>query len=140
MTHLIKYVCGFCICLALACSAHLRAQGPPNAPTYDPSQINQRFPNKTVSVDHQEDTPEQLHQMRIFNAARQKSLVTDADKLLTLALALNADVATGTNRLTPAQRMKMAADIEKLAHNVKEKMSYTTQGMGAQQNPFHSWQ
>jgi hypothetical protein len=66
---------------------------------------------------------EEEKRLRALNAERQKSMVADAAKLLKLAGELNSDVngaAPGT--LTPEQ-LRKAAEIEKLAHSVKEKMS-----------------
>jgi hypothetical protein len=61
--------------------------------------------------------------LRTLNANRQKSLVSDANKLLRLATELNAEIArTNPDALTPDQLRKMA-EIEKLARNVREKMS-----------------
>lgn len=67
-------------------------------------------------------------QMRALNLERQKSMVADADKLLKLARELNAEIGAGAgDSLTPAQLRKVA-DIEKLARNVKQKMSYSVSG------------
>jgi hypothetical protein len=87
------------------------------------------LPNLTsppASAIHQSDdtdireTIEADQQLRALNDARQKSMVADAARLLKLA--------GGT--LTPAELRKVA-EIEKLAHNVKEKMSYPVTGMQA---------
>jgi len=67
-------------------------------------------------------------QMRALNAERQKSMVSDADKLLKLARELNAEVAArGTNSLTP-EELRKVDEIEKLARNVKQKMVRTVGG------------
>jgi len=65
-------------------------------------------------------TSRRLH---AYYMEQQKSMVKDTDKLLQLATQLNAEVSgehTGT--LTADERHKVA-EIEKLAHRVKEKMS-----------------
>ncbi len=60
--------------------------------------------------------------LRLMNADRQKSLVSDTVKLLKLAHDLDSEIATaGQDSLTPEQYRKLE-QIEKLAHNVKEKM------------------
>jgi hypothetical protein len=71
-----------------------------------------------------------------LNAERQKSMVSDADKLVKLARQLDAEVASNpTDQLTPAQLHKVA-EIEKLAHNVKAKMAQSfTGGPQLQQTP-----
>ena len=66
--------------------------------------------------------------LRTLNADRQKSLVADTNKLLRLVNELNAEiVSTNPDSLTPAQLHKVA-EIEKLAHNVKDKMSTSVRG------------
>jgi hypothetical protein len=67
-------------------------------------------------------------QLRLLNDARQKSLVSDADKLLKLASELKSEVdQNNPDSLTPAQLRKVA-EIEKLAHSVKVKMSTSVRG------------
>lgn len=63
-----------------------------------------------------------LDQKRIglLNKLRQRSMVDDAAKLLFLARQLNAD----PSNMSDAERMHKAAEIERLAKSVKEKMSY----------------
>jgi hypothetical protein len=63
-----------------------------------------------------------LDQKRIsvLNKLRQRSMVDDAAKLLFLARQLNAEASN----LSDSERMHKAAEIEKLAKSVKEKMSY----------------
>jgi hypothetical protein len=61
--------------------------------------------------------------MRMLNAARQHSLVSDTDKLLKLAHELDAEIAAGkSNSPTPSELRKFAR-IEKLARSVKTGMS-----------------
>jgi len=65
--------------------------------------------------------------LRALNADRQKSLVADTDRLLRLVNELNAEISRANpESLTPAQLRKVA-EIEKLAHNVKDKMSTSVQ-------------
>ncbi len=71
------------------------------------------------------DTPpfEDAKRLRALNAERQKSLVADTEKLLRLVHELNEEIAANSaDSLTPMQ-LRQVAEIEKLAHNVKEKMS-----------------
>jgi len=75
-------------------------------------------------------------QLRALNAERQKSLVADTNKLLRLVNELNAQVAGAhPDTLNPAQLSKLA-QIEKLAHSVKDKMSTSVRGTPAFQPPF----
>jgi hypothetical protein len=66
-----------------------------------------------------------------LNAERQKQMVADANKLLKLAKELNDEVAAANeNAFTPDQLRKIA-EIEKLAKNVRERM---TAGSGQPSN------
>lgn len=73
-----------------------------------------------------------------LNAERQKSMVSDANKLLRLAQELNADLARGDSGSPTNQQARKAAEIEKLARNVREKMSYAA-GMSIElSSPFNA--
>lgn len=65
-------------------------------------------------------TEEQQAKMR--NVERQKELVADTQKLLSLANELKADVDKSTKDTLSLDVVRKADEIEKLAHNVKEKM------------------
>jgi hypothetical protein len=71
------------------------------------------------------NSEQEEEQFRIMNKERQKSMVSDTNKLLKLAGELDAELkSSNPAALTPAQLHKLA-EIEKLAHNVKDKMSYS---------------
>jgi hypothetical protein len=75
-------------------------------------------------------------QMRALNADRQKSLVSDTKKLLKLAQDLNSEIEAGNQDvLTPVQLRKIE-DIEKLARNVRQKMSTSFAGAPPLQEPI----
>jgi len=61
--------------------------------------------------------------LRALNALRQKSLVEDTNKLLKLAAELNAEVSAAHPDALTLDQIHKLAEIEKLAHSVKEKMS-----------------
>ena len=66
--------------------------------------------------------------MKALNADRQKSMVSDADKLLKLARQLDTEIASNpTDDLTP-EEMRKLAEIEKLARSVKTKMAQSFGG------------
>lgn len=74
-------------------------------------------------------SPENEKMLRAMNAVRQKSLVADTNKLLRLANELNAEIAGAQpGSLTPGQLHRIA-EIEKLAHSVREKMSTSVRGI-----------
>jgi hypothetical protein len=66
--------------------------------------------------------------LRAINAERQRLMAADTEKLLKLVRALNDEVEKNhPDSLTPSQ-LRAVAEIEKLAHSVKEKMSYSYMG------------
>ncbi|MGD0629525.1 MAG: hypothetical protein ABR987_09240 [Terracidiphilus sp.] len=74
--------------------------------------------------------------LRALNSDRQKAMVSDANKLLRLVNELNAEIAqTNPGSLSPDQLRKVA-QIEKLAHDVKDKMCTSVRGTPAFQSPF----
>lgn len=67
--------------------------------------------------------------VQALNAARQKSLVSDTNKLVKLTAELNAQINnTHPASLTESQ-LRMVAEIEKLAHNIREKMCTPVTGL-----------
>lgn len=70
----------------------------------------------------------EARRIRMLNAERQKSLVADTVKLLKLANELNASMAKEDGQAPTQAEVRKLADIEKLAHNVKEKMTITVIG------------
>ena len=77
--------------------------------------------------------------LRGLNIERQKMMVSDANKLLKLASELNAEVSSSNqDSLTPAQ-LRNVAEIEKLAHSVKDKMSTSVQSAPIYVEPTPSW-
>lgn len=83
-----------------------------------------------------EEGPEAEKRLRALNAERQKELVADTNKLLKLASELDAEVARSDSaNLTPAQLHKVA-EIEKLAHSVREKMATSVRSIPVFHEPF----
>lgn len=77
----------------------------------------------SLSSDDDIDPVMAERRMRALNAERQKEMVSDANKLLKLAKELNNEVAmANTGAFTPDQLRKIA-EIEKLAKNVRERMT-----------------
>jgi len=71
--------------------------------------------------------------MRALNAERQKQMVADANKLLKLARELNDEVASANQSAFSPDQLRKIAEIEKLAKNVRERMSA---GIGETQSQF----
>jgi hypothetical protein len=74
-------------------------------------------------------------QMRALNADRQKSLVSETQKLLKLAQELNSEIETSNQDVLTQVQLRKIADIEKLARNVKQKMSISFVGGPLFQEP-----
>lgn len=99
-----------------------------------PSQIQGPLPRDGAGV--QGETPQMLaRRTRALNAMRQKAMVADADKLLQLAYELNALDKDGIG-ISPADRMKKLAQIERLAKKVRERMSFAGWAVQAPQPRF----
>jgi hypothetical protein len=109
------------LALALLPGRAQQRPDPSQAPPYQQTGIAEQeralenFPNI--------DPAERERRLRAYNAERQKSMVSDANKLLKLARELDDEVSrTKPDSLTAAQLRKVA-EIEKLARSVREKMS-----------------
>ena len=74
-------------------------------------------------------------QIQSLNAERQKSMVSDTDKLVRLAKELNAEVEKSNPEQLTQVELRKLADIEKLARSVKQKMSVSFVGGPAYQEP-----
>jgi hypothetical protein len=60
-----------------------------------------------------------------INLRRKNKIAADSAMLLTLAIALKAEVDNSPNQKPSATELRKAEGIEKLAHNVKEAMQLT---------------
>ena len=115
--------------LALATVRQAAGQSPhpePQGPFQPP--LNQHLGGVLDDVGDN-DPVEAARRLRALNEMRQKSMVSDTDKLLKLANELNTEIASANSEtLTPDQLHKLAM-IEKLARSVKEKMSTPVGGL-----------
>jgi hypothetical protein len=82
--------------------------------------------NPSFGIEHDPSDPTyaRMQEKQIASAAtdRHKRMVADADKLLELATELKQDVDGTTKDEMSVPTIKKAAEIEKLAHDVKERM------------------
>jgi hypothetical protein len=103
-------------------------------PAYmDPGQAQgstgQRIGNRESPFgDPDADPFQDERRLRALNSARQKSMVSDTEKLLRLATELNAEMAGEKGATLTVAQMRKVAEIEKLARNVKDKMSTSVRG------------
>jgi hypothetical protein len=61
--------------------------------------------------------------IRALNMERQKLMVADTNKLFRLAKELNQEVGAENSSAWTADQLRKIAEIEKLAHSVKERMA-----------------
>jgi hypothetical protein len=61
--------------------------------------------------------------LRALNTERQKLLVSDTNKLFRLAKELNQEVAASNPSAWTPDQLHKIAEIEKLAHSVKDRMT-----------------
>ncbi len=115
------------LCLALLLGpAPVAAQRSTTLPGFGPSEHSQMG---TDPLDQQQSPPLGPNdpmtlekRLKALNAERQKSMIADTNKLVKLAAELNAEInGRHPGELTPAQ-LHQVAEIEKLAHSIKEKM------------------
>jgi len=77
--------------------------------------------------------------LEALNADRQRSMVADTDKLVKLAAKLNAQINGAHPVALSDAQLRMVAEIEKLAHSIREKMTTPvgrTPGMGPSALPI----
>jgi hypothetical protein len=70
------------------------------------------------------DVAEQQKRQKLINAARQKSIQSDTEKLLKLASALKAETESPNSGQDLPLQMNQWSQIERLARSIKDRMSY----------------
>lgn len=126
-----------CLVLALCIAAGVPAKaGAPQIQTGTASQTqqqrNQRGTQQPSTVPSlgtgTENTPDpfragmEARRLRMQNDDRYKRMVNDTEKLLALSTELKEDVGKASKNELSLDVIKKAAEIEKLAHDVKERM------------------
>ena len=79
------------------------------------------------SIGNSTDTIFRERRLRQLIAAQHKAMVSDTDKLLKLVIEFNAEIDNLTPAALTPQQIRMVAEIEKLAHSVKDKMGTSVQ-------------
>jgi len=103
---------------ALPSGAQSGGQPYPRPHLAAPQDLDQPFP----PVDQDDPAMEQRRLVQL-NVARQKSIVNDTNKLQKLVAELNAEVRRSNRNFLTKGQLHKVAEIEKLAHKVKENMS-----------------
>jgi hypothetical protein len=91
-------------------------------PRYSPEIIRAPDPNQANEINDQQQKKQDFE---AANAARKKQISADSVKLLKLATDLKADVDKTDKDTLSVGVIRKADEIEKLAHDVKEKMKLT---------------
>jgi hypothetical protein len=125
------------LCFALLLELHGGAQVLPNfAPKGNPlAQSASQLPGRGADDGSNGNFMQEEKLLQVLNADRQKSMVSDANKLLRLVDELNSEIdRTNPDSLSEAQLRKVA-QIEKLARSVRDKMSTSVRGVAPYQLP-----
>jgi hypothetical protein len=127
----VSFLSALLLILLLAASAQVvGAQHPPAQVEFD-----QRMNNIEVWQEGREPgSIAEERQLRRLNAERQKTLVADTNKLLKLVTELNAEIANSREGSLTLEQLRKLAEIERLAHSVREKMATSVRGVPA----FHT--
>jgi hypothetical protein len=100
------------------------SQSPSPAPNPDKPWIAPEANRLPGTNDQMRMREQKLRQQNFdaVNSIRKKQIADDSSKLLTLAIALKAEVGDPGNGTVSPDSVRKADGIEKLAHNVKHKM------------------
>jgi hypothetical protein len=122
--------------LALLLGIPVAGQSPyPQFPSSRGDRTAPLYPDGNGPVDQGPNSPEK-RRLKLLNAERQKSLTTDADKLLKLARELNDEVAQSESGSMSGAQVRKVEEIGKLAKSVKEKMTYSAGGFPNVSSPL----
>lgn len=118
--------------LALPMLAQSPFSRPPRQLQADPAAVFAHQTNDEMSYARIPIEPKRL---RALNELRRKSLVSDANRLLLLAQELNEKGES----MSPAEQLRKAVEIQKLAKDVKEKMTFAVSDESRPQSPYDAW-
>ncbi len=107
---------GLAFLVALTCVA--QDFRPQNSNLTNPANV---LPDSNAQMESHEKASKQ-QKYEAANAERKKQIADDSTKLLTMAMALKAEVDKTTKDTLSLNVIRKAEEIEKLAHSVKEKM------------------
>jgi hypothetical protein len=111
---------------ALPASYRLQSQNPnPNQPIPGPDASRMPDANDRMAMHDQQNKKANIE---AANVERKKQIADDSAKLLKLATDLKAEVDKTSKDTLSLGVIRKAEEIEKLAHNVKEKMKLTMGG------------
>lgn len=119
----------------LATAASVPAQSPQFGDGGPQYQRQQRVGQDPIGpIGDNSDPVMQAKRIRALNAERQKELVAETNKLVKLVAELNAEINSAQPTGLSDDQLRKVAEIEKLAHSIREKMSSSVNGI-PQLNP-----
>jgi len=125
------------LCLARLLVLPGGVQSGPMQPGYGLGQsVSRRPPYASFPESDDQYSVEDEKRLRALNTERQKELVSETNKLLKLAAELNAEVNSAHPDALTADQLRKLAEMEKLAHSVKDKMSTSVRGVSPYSQPF----
>jgi hypothetical protein len=127
---LLVLACGLVCALFCVLPGYSQSSGASGGGQQPPHQPSLSHPDPGSSDDGDPDATMFDRRIRALNVERQKQIVSDTDKLLKLARELNDEVAKANTGALTSDELHKIADIEKLARNVRQKM---TEGAGEPQ-------
>jgi hypothetical protein len=122
--------CGVLVCSGLASVTSAAQNGSGTGANIDKPYLSPEA-NRLPDANEQMKMKDKQAKQQSFDAAnqeRKKQLSDDSAKLLTLAMALKAEVDKTNKDMLSLNVIRKADEIEKLARNVKEKMKLTVGG------------
>ncbi len=120
LTSLILYA-SVLSCLALSHFCIVAQQGV-GSPRQMQQPIGQRV--GTLPTDYSNSHSQQAKMSNWANANRQKQLVNDSAKLVELTARLKQHIEARGNQKASEEDFRLLAQVEKLAHNIRERMIY----------------
>jgi hypothetical protein len=124
------------LCLAFLLGLPVAGQSPYfQFPSTNSGKNGRNYPENSVQFGP-ESAPDPKR-VRMLNAERQKSIISDTEKLFKLAKELNDEMAAVDSPVMTDAQMRKLNEIQKLARSVKEKMSFTTGGPPALSPPVN---
>jgi hypothetical protein len=135
-----RYACVAALVLSVVMLFSLPSCGQASSSTNNGAQLPRRIPPpreiEQQPMESMGTTPVFYEKrLQMLNAAQHQAMVADTDRLLKLVADLNSQInSSHSNALTPDQ-LRMVADIEKLAHSVKDKMRMSVRSAGEYNGP-----
>jgi hypothetical protein len=125
---LMRWACWFGLAAAVSTGAVLLSapscHGQAPAPVNNGSQLPRRIPPPRQVEDPVDGAGSSFYEkrLRMLNSAQHDSMVADTDRLVKMVAELNAQVSRSNAKSLTPEQLRMVAEIEKLAHSVRDKM------------------